>query len=845
MGDFYVNKMNISKVILLQIKQPLQKFVKELYFRTKKPGLCAAAELKQSINIIMKMIMLSIACKKKLQLFKSKKLTKSIYDLHFSDTTSENSIFSNLSQMLSYSFFSDKSNGFSQPDILKEKPAVKIQNTTMLELLSAIHFIGNDQSKEIDYSNMPAEELGSVYESLLDLKTVVDKNKQSLRLTDDFSRMNYAIHYTDKQLTAQVVKHTLDPLFYDDFASDSSKKQPSFKSSERIMKIKVCDPAVGSGAFLIEICQYLSEKLVEAWKKERKYPNLKSWQLKLLARKKIAYKCIYAVDIDSCAVEVAMFSLLVFIKAENISKAKNLKLKVGDSLTGSFHKTDTDNYEQLEILKKLISTNLFDWRNEFPEVFKKGGFDAITGNPPFVGGHKLAQTYGKDYKKFLSCYYSPKSGLADLSAFFFLRAWELLAPKGCIGLIATNTISQGNTRRVALEKILKNNGIIYRADTTKKWRGKASLAVSIVYITSNKNFRAKPVLNGKLVVAISSSLNESISDNQNFKPHALESNKNICFTGPEISGSGFLVPYEQAELLLSKSPHYSIVLKPYITGTDIVSKPRIDNRRMVIDFDSMPLKKETVSEHTNKHNKTLTAEDFPELLKIVEQKVKPIREASSNKKLAKMWWQFSSKAVNLNKAIKRLDRIIVCSLTSKYFAFRVIKPSNYVFSILVKVFASDCWGVFAFLSSSIHDFWARLFCSTLEDRLRYTTTEIFETLPMPKSLSALKQLGESFHNNRQKSMISLNTGLTGFYNKFHDQKNWDTIIKNLRDEQVEIDNTVIASYNWNDIRLEHDFYETTYGKLFTISDKAKKELFLRLISLNHKQFINQKKSREK
>jgi methylase of polypeptide subunit release factors len=90
----------------------------------------------------------------------------------------------------------------------------------------------------------------------------------------------------------------------------------------------------------------------------------------------------------------------------------------------------------------------FHWPVEFPEVFARenGGFDAIVGNPPFAGKNTIIAGHRKNYLPWLQTLHEGAHGNADLVAHFFRRAFGLLCPGGVFGLIATNTIGQGDTR---------------------------------------------------------------------------------------------------------------------------------------------------------------------------------------------------------------------------------------------------------------------------------------------------------------------------------------------------------------------------------------------------------------
>ncbi|MBV7329042.1 hypothetical protein KFU94_12445 [Chloroflexi bacterium TSY] len=113
------------------------------------------------------------------------------------------------------------------------------------------------------------------------------------------------------------------------------------------------------------------------------------------------------------------------------------------------------------------------WPLEFPEVFtpngiadeqnERYGFDAFVVNPPFVGGRRIRDTLGVCYRHLIDHAYIGARGNADLSAFFFLRGFRLAQQHGTMGLIATNTIAQGDTRQTGLAAIEADGGSIFRA----------------------------------------------------------------------------------------------------------------------------------------------------------------------------------------------------------------------------------------------------------------------------------------------------------------------------------------------------------------------------------------------
>ena len=126
------------------------------------------------------------------------------------------------------------------------------------------------------------------------------------------------------------------------------------------------------------------------------------------------------------------------------------------------------------------------WPIEFPEVFnasdRKHGFDAMVGNPPFVGGQKITGTAGTDYRNHLIAWIAGGAkGSADLVAYFFLNATKI---SRSLGYLATNTIAQGATSKVGLTQIIDTGWKIHRAISSTTWPGQATLEIAKVWATA-------------------------------------------------------------------------------------------------------------------------------------------------------------------------------------------------------------------------------------------------------------------------------------------------------------------------------------------------------------------------
>ena len=240
------------------------------------------------------------------------------------------------------------------------------------------------------------------------------------------------------------------------------------------------------------------------------------------------------------------------------------------------------------ILPENLST--FHWELEFPEVFLRkedgkdeggrmkdeqennssfilhnssfrSGFDAIVCNPPFMGGQKITGVLGTAYRDYMVEWIANgKRGSADLCAYFFLRGQELIRNSGGLGLVATNTISQGDTREVALDQLVNDGCIIPRAVPSRKWEGTASLEVAYIWLRKQE-WKGDFILDEKPVKGITPYL--TIPGKAVGKPHRLAANQSKSFIGSYVLGMGFILTPEEAQVLIEKNPRNKDVLFPY------------------------------------------------------------------------------------------------------------------------------------------------------------------------------------------------------------------------------------------------------------------------------------------
>ncbi|HYX18912.1 MAG TPA: DNA methyltransferase [Nostoc sp.] len=713
----------------------------------------------------------------------------------------------------------------------------------------------------------------------------------SLYLQPGEERRRSGSHYTPRALTEPIVKETLRPVL------EALGERPT---PDQILALKVCDLAVGSGAFLVEACRQLAEKLVEAWNQHGMISDVPSDEEPLLyARRLVAQRCLYGVDKNPFAVNLAKLSLwLVTLAKKHPFTFLDHALKCGDSLVGltrdqlvkfnwekdttyddkelplfneqlnkvkfnrdeiqslgeenydakrdfyqateellhdarlkgdlviaSFFAAEKDkarkeerdklfqNYfkwrrnsdesaEVLSISKKMRqadkSVKPFNWEIEFPEVFHRDnpGFDAIVGNPPFMGGSRISTNYSKEYLDWITTYFPETGNRMDLVAYFFRQAFNVLRKDGTLGLIATNTIAQGDTRLGGLRYICNSGGSIYKAQKRFKWPGFAAVIVSIIHIIKG-NYQKNKLLDGKYYSSISAFLFHADSHNN---PISLLENKNKSFIGVKIYGQGFLfddndakaTPIKEMHRLLDKNPKNLERIFPYIGGEEVNSSPTHSHTRYVINFGEMT------------ENEARLWSDF---MIILEEKVKPEREKAPAQVAKTPWWQFFNKRTEQYKLIAPFEKVLVCCQTSKYRTFTFLK-SNYVFDQKLVIFALPKFSSFAIIHSRIHEIWALFFGSSMKDDPVYTPSDCFETFPFPENWETnptLETIGKEYYEYRAALMVRNNQGLTDTYNRFHDPDEYDPEILKLRELHTAMDKAVLDAYGWSDIPTDCDF----------------------------------------
>jgi hypothetical protein len=401
-----------------------------------------------------------------------------------------------------------------------------------------------------------------------------------------------------------------------------------------------------------------------------------------------------------------------------------------------------------------------------------------------------------------------------------------------MGLIATNTIGQGDTRSTGLRWICKNGGTIYRATKRLKWPGEAAVVVSVIHVSKGE-LLGPFILDGRYVPTITAYLFHAGGSGD---PACLLANADQSFAGSFVLGMGFTFddtdkkaiasPLSEMQRLIEKDPRNASRIFPFIGGEEINASSTHAYHRYVIDFESFPLERRATGhswhglrEETQRQQLREgvvapdypfpVAADWPDLLKVVRERVKPARDGDNRANYSRLWWQFAERRPGLTRALSGKTHVIAQSRISSWLSF-VLLETGVVFDITINVFPiKRPMNALPVLQSRLHEVWARFFASSLEDRLRYTPSDCFETFPFPndyESNTNLEAAGRTYYEFRADLMIRNDDGLTKTYNRFHDPNDDSMGIRCLRELHDFMDRAVLDAYGWQDIPITCDFF---------------------------------------
>jgi hypothetical protein len=741
-------------------------------------------------------------------------------------------------------------------------------------------------------------------------------------------RRESGTHYTPKSLTEKIVEETLVPIVYGGPAEGAARADWKLKSAQDLLDLKVCDPAMGSGAFLVQACRWLADRLVEAWSDMEAAGSqidaegiihtaddpagfeplsCATEERAILARRLIAERCLYGVDKNPLAVELAKLSLWLTTLAKGRPFGfLDHNLRSGDSLLGIhdlgqlieldmkpngnaqlrlFGRTirsavdkalglrsqlrlipirDIGDVEAMAALDAQSSATLamseliadafiglviatgsgagldkrlaalstvadrasdgeadasralaaqaqsdlmtdfvaeqrgrpFHWPLEFPEVFVRanGGFDAVVGNPPFLGNRLWKGTYGAAYQRVVQMILEVAPGKIDLSVVFLRRATTLLRHGGTYGLLAATNIAEGSAVSVGLERIA-TEGDFYFSRKGMPWPGAASTVIAMVCFRKG-GWSGLRSCDGIACDKISPRLQPEIGGG--WEPQTL-ANTLFAFEGVHNGkGLAFVLTEDHPwfERLHSES---GSLLRPYITGNDITSTSLTRVERWALDIADLPL--ETIES------------DWPIAYRFLIEVVLPTRTAKdlkSYKGLVDRWWQFWNHRAAQMRRIRGRHQFIAFAKAAKY-PICVQAPTEWIYTNKVVLVEEAHENVHPICLSSMFQMWLRNYSVRSlggdNNTLTLSVSEALATFPFPTG--GVSEDAIAAARDFQGTLVSWSrrnsAGMTDAMNAVHSSASRDAEIVAIRDLLERIDAGVADAYGWSDLDFTHAF----------------------------------------
>lgn len=780
-------------------------------------------------------------------------------------------------------------------------------------------------------------------------------------VTTGSDRRETGTHYTPKSLTEAIVAETLTPIAYVGPAQGTPRADWALKSPAELLDLKICDPAMGSGAFLVQACRWLADRLVEAWalaEAQRHTVGIDGRVVAadanveplprdieartIVARRLIAERCLYGVDLNPLAVELAKLSIwLVTLAKGRPFGFLDHNLRCGDSLLG-IHRLDQltqlsmnptgqgqlrlfgQNVEQavreaielrqrlrempirgirdveamahldadarrrlavpegiadafigevlasgcnataiegaatmltiqagqavagdldaLNVIAKRARETLgvdlpqgkpvrspFHWPLEFPEVFARtsSGFDALVGNPPFLGNRLWKGALGEKLQWQCQMVLGASPGKIDLCVVFHRRAVDLLCADGCYGMLATSNIAEGSAIEVGLGVIVQN-GSIYFARKGMPWPGSAAVVVAIVGFFKGE-WQADCDADGRSCPRIGPRLEPEAANI--WIPQVLP-DAPFAFEGVNNSkGLAFVITPESPWFdRLNNEP--DSLLQPYITGDDITSSALNRIERWALDIADLSLDE--------------VRRRWPLAHRFIVEEVQPTRTVvalKSYKGLIDRWWQFWNHRADLMRRIRRREHFIGYSKNTKY-PVGMLAPSSWIYTNKVLLIGMERDDLYAISLSTGFRAWLEKFSGgNLGETLSLSISESVAKYPVPERGVAPAGVDAAAEFNRLAVEFSAthDCGLTDVMNAIHSPENADATITELRRLLSVIDAEVAAAYGWDDVDVNYDFREFGGGSAndkwrWALSADATSALRDRLVELNRERF---------
>jgi type II restriction/modification system DNA methylase subunit YeeA len=540
--------------------------------------------------------------------------------------------------------------------------------------------------------------------------------------------------------------------------------------ADELAKVRILDPACGSGNFL-----YVSLKLLLDLEREMRLFAVENGLTGWLSER-VTPAQVYGIELDTYAHELA--SVVVWI---------GYLQWLHDSGSPTPSRPILKSLHNIERRDALLAYDLEGnaTEAEWPET------EFIIGNPPFVGDKKMRRELGDKYVEDVRRVYDRIPGQSDFVCYWFEKARTAIEAGKTqrAGLLATQGI-RGGANRTVLDRI-KVSGDIFWAESDRDWVLEGA-TVHVSMVGFDDGTEEVKILDGKPVSHINPNLTTGVDVT---KARRLAENARLSFIGTQ-KGGPFDIDNATAKTMLDEKGNpnnrpNSDVVRPWLNGEDLTDRIR---GMWIIDFGTdMPREK---------------AAEYVAPFEYVKKWVYPLRKDLRRKNHREYWWLHAEARPGMRKALKGLSKYIVTPRVSKHRIFVWCDPVVVPDSAVVAIARSDDYFV-GVLQSRFHEVWARSTGTQLreaESGFRYTPQTCFDTFPFPyppgtendhpDTIGPISQLAAELDSKRQQwlnpkgaSFAELkDRTLTNLYNE------WPTWLADLH---TKLDAAVAAAYGWN------------------------------------------------
>ena len=586
-------------------------------------------------------------------------------------------------------------------------------------------------------------------------------------------------HYTS---VPNILK-TIEPLFLDDLraefdnAFDSEKRLKALL--DRIARIRIFDPACGSGNFLViayKELRKLEHAILERLGEIRGQHHVRIESV-------IDVENFFGIEIDDFAAEIAVLSLWIAKHQMNLE----FEAKFGSSIS-LIPLTQTG-----RICRG--NSNRIDWNSVCPNDGKTEIY--LIGIPPYKGARGQTAEMKQDFDFVFEG--RPYSKNLDYIALWFVKGSHYIRDsKAQLAFVTTNSVAQGEHVGLMFPEIFRMGLEIGYAYTSFKWennaRRKAGVTVAVISLR-NRASRPKFIYSDDIRIQVRN-INGYLADGDNFyltrrRAPMAPSLPPMVFGSMPIDGGHLILSREERDYLVSKYPDTSRVVKAFLGANEYING--LERYALWLD--------------NNKYREFAT---IPELQTRVEQ-VRDERLSSNRqatRELASTPWQFG------HIAHKETPSIIVPSVSSErreYIPIGFLGPETVISNAAFAIYDAELW-VFGLITSRIHMAWTRAIGGKLKTDYRYSNTIVYNNFPVP-----------AINGDRKKSLEALAARILDVREYYPELTlgelyDPDKMLETLRQAHLELDDFVDALYRQRDFAHDTD----RLGHLFDMYSKKEK-----------------------